>query len=142
MNTNLISTLQAIYPVGAIYIGTTAECPIASLFGTWERIEDGLVLQNSDNEHEIGTTIAAGLPDIKGTAAICSWINSYGNFGSGAFARSSYSSSFTQGGYGGAPAVYNNSQIQLNASDSSSIYGNSNTVQPPAYVVNIWRRTA
>ena len=29
----------------------------------------------------------------------------------------------------------------INASRSSSIYGNSNTVQPPAYVVNVWRRT-
>ena len=30
----------------------------------------------------------------------------------------------------------------IDASRSSSIYGQSSTVQPPAYVVNIWRRTA
>ena len=29
----------------------------------------------------------------------------------------------------------------LDASKSNSIYGKSNTVQPPALVVNIWKRT-
>nr|DAP50260.1 MAG TPA: hypothetical protein [Caudoviricetes sp.] len=28
------------------------------------------------------------------------------------------------------------------SSDRDSIYGNSSTVQPPALVVNIWKRTA
>ena len=33
-------------------------------------------------------------------------------------------------------------RIRFNASRYSSIYGKSNTVQPPAYIVNVWRRTA
>ena len=32
--------------------------------------------------------------------------------------------------------------VNINASRSSSLYGASSTVQPPAYVVNVWRRTA
>lgn len=38
-----IKTLKAMYPVGAVYIGTTAACPMASLFGTWENIGTSLV---------------------------------------------------------------------------------------------------
>lgn len=38
-----IETLKTIYPVGAVYIGTTSTCPMASLFGTWESIGTSLV---------------------------------------------------------------------------------------------------
>ena len=31
--------------------------------------------------------------------------------------------------------------VSLDASRSSSIYGRSSTVQPPAYVINVWKRT-
>ena len=32
--------------------------------------------------------------------------------------------------------------LGFDASRSNPIYGRSNTVQPPAYVVNIWQRTS
>ena len=44
------------------------------------------------------------------------------------------------GGYNGGANTFG--KVTLDASVSSAIYGNSTTVQPPAYVVNVWRRTA
>lgn len=132
---NLIS---AIYPVGSIYIGTQSTCPLATLISgsTWVKVSEGRVLQGSDSSHSAGTTIAAGLPNITGNIQGC--VNSTSTFTNGVFSRteaisakiSQQSSSFFYG------------SINFNASRSSSIYGNSTTVQPPAFVVNIWQRTA
>ena len=54
-----------------------------------------------------------------------------------------YLDNFANNQFTGGGGVANNSALlHIDASRSSSIYGNSTTVQPPAYVVNIWRRTA
>lgn len=128
-----LNLLKTIYPVGSIYIGTTAQCPLSTLFGSWEKVSGGRVLQGSDNNHAAGTTIAAGLPNI--TGRVISRAQSDGS--SGAFynaGNSGYDRYKYESGAGHA--------IDFNASRSSAIYGASGTVQPPAYVVNIWRRTA
>ena len=128
--------LQVIYPVGAIYIGITTECPIASLFGTWEKVSEGRVLQGSDDTHEAGTTIEAGLPNITGSLSASNMFP----FGS---ASGAFSSLTSAGGYTGANSGaggYHN--VNFNAENSNPIYGASDTVQPPAFVVNIWRRVA
>jgi hypothetical protein len=117
------SLLQTIYPVGSIYIGTTATCPIAVLFGTWELVAADRVLQGSSESHLAGTTIEAGLPDH--THTVSSYASVY---------------TFSGGTYGGLTAYTDRTTSA--ASESNPIYGNSTTVQPPAYVVNIWRRTA
>lgn len=129
---NTLELIKTIYPVGSIYISTTSNCPLASLFGTWSKIAADMCLQGSSVFHAAGTTIPAGLPNITG------------NFGgieggsphvSGAFYR--YSTGHSGAGQGDGDAW-----IGFSASRVSSIYGNSTTVQPPAYVVNVWRRTA
>ena len=126
-----LNLLKTIYPIGSIYIGTTNACPLESLFGTWTLVATDRVLQGSSTNHAANTTIAAGLPDITGSFRVDSGEASP----TGCFSRSNISG--TDGG-GGAPAA----TYSFKASRSSSIYGNSSTVQPPAYVVNIWRRTA
>lgn len=132
---NTLETIKLIYPVGSIYIGTTVICPLASLFGTWELVAEGRVLQGSDENHEAGTTIAAGLPNITGSATIS---GAYINNGTGAI-------------WGTGNVVNRDDDLDdkgtnifhFDASRSSSVYSNDvTTVQPPAYVVNIWRRTA
>ena len=143
-SSQLMTMLQTIYPVGSIYIGTMSTCPIAALFGTWEKKGTGRVLQGSDNNHTAGTTIAAGLPNIKGeftSANRVSWGG--GNFGG--TATGATTNLGEQGshliGNGGSTCSFR--KIGLNASNSSSIYSdNVSTVQPPAYVVNIWERIA
>ena len=125
--------LETIYPVGAIYIGTMAICPLSALFGTWTLVSSGRVLQGADVNHLAGTTIEAGLPNITGDTGVGgSVIDSY----AGAFYKTT--KKFM---YSGSTATEPN-EISFDASKSNSIYGNSTTVQPPAFVVNIWQRTA
>lgn len=76
--------------------------------------------------------IEAGLPNITGDARFCAWASTGAT---GAFSQTQYNYGFTQGGYNGGVAVYNSSLMKFNASDSSPIYGNSPTVQPPAFKV-------
>jgi hypothetical protein len=134
VTTQINTTLQTLYPVGSIYIGTMETCPFAALFGTWELKSQGRVLQGADNDHEVGTTIAAGLPNITGELGNIGF-NRGGAVTTGAFAY----------GYNHGDVDFNNAGgyvANFDASRSSSIYGNSTTVQPPAYVVNIWERVA
>jgi len=130
--------LEALYPVGSIYIGTQSTCPLATLIpdSTWSKISGNKVLQSSSSSHAANTTIDAGLPNITGSViANSDWYD--GTKSSGAFTSSDVPTN-TPGGLGyGSVRKYT-----LDASRSSSIYGNSSTVQPPAYVVNVWRRTA
>lgn len=139
LSSNVLSNLQSIYPVGSLYIGTTDTCPIANLFGTWEKIEEGLCLQSVKGNQVPGTTVEAGLPPITGNFR--TEANIEGNTGSavlnGAFALGAAYGSHISGDIQGG-----NNLINFDASRSSSIYGKSDTVQPPAYLVNIWKRTA
>ena len=135
LSSSVLSNLQAVYPVGSLFISTTDTCPIANLFGTWEKVSEGRVLQGVSGSQEAGTTVEAGLPNITGT------LNMGNNTGlgsaTGAF-QVSNSGRFSGAADGGG---YKNSSFD--ASRSSAIYKNDcDTVQPPAYLVNIWKRTA
>lgn len=134
LSSNVLSSLQSVYPIGSIYIGVTETCPIANLFGTWELVSSGRVLQGADSSHSAGTTVEAGLPNITGFTAA---IQGFGNpQPTGAFGLNSQTS------WHGHDGGWSRPIIDFDASRSSSIYGKSTTVQPPAYVVNIWKRTA
>ena len=86
-----------------------------------------IFLQGADNN--VGTTIAAGLPNI--TGRFCNWaINGRGVVQEGCC----YGDGTT--GAGGQASGGNNTILNIDASRSSSIYGNSTTVQPPAVTVN------
>ena len=135
LSSNVLSNLQSIYPVGSLYIGTTDTCPIANLFGTWEKVSEGRVLQGVKGDQVAGTTVEAGLPNIKGNFFYGTTSNPVGN---GAFYVGSGVGSMITANTG-ATCYY----INFDASRSSSIYKDDcDTVQPPAYLVNIWKRTA
>lgn len=128
------TVLNTLYPVGAIYIGTMGTCPLATLgIGSWEKVSEGRVLQGSDTNHVAGTTIEAGLPNIEGVAGTFQ-TSSYNNC-TGAFKGVTPTGTGTTASSGSGSY-----SLAFDASRSSSIYGNSTTVQPPAFVVNIWRR--
>lgn len=151
VNSKIDSVLDSLYPVGAIYIGTQATCPLATLISgsTWVLVSSGRVLQGADNDHNAGTTIEAGLPNITGDVGENSGI---GHVSNTSFGLSVHNTDISGAFYANNNCEYTATrQVQqgndgkslgFDASRSSSIYGNSNTVQPPAYVVNIWRRTA
>lgn len=129
------SVLEAIYPVGSVYIGTQATCPMGAFFGTWALVASGKALWTGDGTNG-DSSIAAGLPNIKGSVFI-DGNNNPTNF-SGAFKAGNtvYAYRNSNSSHENIPAV------DFDASLSNPIYGNSTTVQPPAYVVNVWRRTA
>lgn len=134
---NTGGTLSA-YPVGAIYISTSSTSPASLFGGTWESIASERVLMGVSSSHGAGSTVSAGLPNITGVLKDL-FVSGHFNQSTGAFKRSS-ASGFSQktdrsDWLGWADA-------QFYASDSNSIYGNSSTVQPAAYYVYMWRRTA
>lgn len=125
--------LSTMYPVGSIYLGTTSTCPLSALFGTWTLVSQDRVLQGSSSSHPAGTLIEAGLPEIEGTFGSH---NGSISGGSGAFKLSGDVSAT------GGSVPHFPSKASFNASRANTIYGQNDTVQPPAYVVNVWRRTA
>lgn len=127
----VVDVLEAIYPVGSVYIGTQNTCPMGAFFGTWTLVSSGKALWTG-NGTNANTTIAAGLPEITGN---CTTENPASC--TGAFASTGTRVQGRSGNDGQSATVVN-----FKASRSSPIYGNSSTVQPPAYVVNVWRRTA
>ena len=90
-------------------------------------------MQGADNNHIVGTTIAAGLPNITGTVAGAGFGTFINAAQSGALTHTSSTYSTTSVHNSGSTDVYG---IRLNASLSNSIYGNSSTVQPPAISIN------
>ncbi len=134
---SVIELLKTIYPVGSVYLSTNSTCPMASLFGTWTLVSSGKALWTGTGSNG-NTTIAAGLPNIKGSIP---------NVQTDYVSQTSYSdgcvsmSSTTSGSQHGTNRK--TFTVSINASNSNSIYSDSvTTVQPPAYVVNVWRRTA
>lgn len=121
--------------------------PASFIGGTWERVENCTIWGASDT-HPAGTTIEAGLPNVTGSAK-----QSFGAFiwqmGTNKGAVSNIASSGHTDGKGirisytyddSAPAGA--AGFEFDASASNPIYGASNTVQPPAYCIYIWRRVA
>ena len=127
-------------PVGSYFITETEDDPNILFGGEWQKLTGRDVLQCSDANHKAGTTVEAGLPDIVGKA---SYLNSDGMDDvawpdNGCFSWGvkpyNYVSTF-QSGKGKRDLIFK-------ASRSNPIYGRSDTVQPPARIVNVWKRVS
>ena len=134
----------AAYPVGSIFQTVSTTSPAALFGGTWQEIAQNRVLMGAPYAHAAGSTVEAGLPNITGslieTAADSSPFrgSKAGLSKSGALRFTEVNTSWC--GYGGNNgSTYN---INFDASLSNPIYGRSDTVQPAAYYVHIWRRVA
>lgn len=125
------------HPVGSIYQSTDATSPAALFGGTWEQIASERVLMGASSTHAAGTTAKAGLPNITGSFPTTTYGSNY-NETSGAF---SLGSRITGNGESSG-SDFNSYYASFDASKSNAIYGRSSTVQPAAYYVHIWRRTA
>ena len=139
--------LLAAHPVGSIYQTISPENPAVTFGGgTWEKIAQDRVLMGASDTHPAGTTVEAGLPNITGElisrASGSSSVGGSVTAGYGAFkvipagAEGDDVPLSFQGG------LINPDKITFEASNVSSIYGASTTVQPPAYFTYIWLRTA
>lgn len=136
----------AAYPVGSIFQTVGRTSPAALFGGTWQEIAQNRVLMGAGSAHAAGTTVEAGLPNIAGSLSETSNNGKSSPFRGnknaissiGALTVTEVSSPFCGfAGYEGS--AYD---ISFDASRSNPIYGRSNTVQPAAYYVHIWRRVA
>lgn len=128
-----------LYPIGSIYISadknkTKADFPFME-YGTWEEIPANLCLQTGAVS-EAGTQRSAGLPNITARWGAGVWYNP--NLGKGAAGYDISNPSVRAANFDEEHAVL----LTFDASKSNPIYGASDTVQPPAYMVRAWVRTA
>lgn len=134
-------------PVGSYFITETEDDPNVLFGGGWEKLTGRYVLQCSDDTHKAGTTVEAGLPDIGGNAVITDnvCVNTTSSFVFGGV-----NGCFSVSGSGPRAVTTNvsvathadNRTLTFRASKSNQIYGNSDTVQPPARIVNVWKRVS
>ena len=132
----------AAYPVGSIFETVSYASPASMFGGIWEEIAPDRVLMGASSTHAACTTVEAGLPNI--TGSLIETNKDSGPFrGTKASLSKSGALKFTEvdTSYGGS-SKYSGSQynIEFDASLSNPIYGASDTVQPPAYIVHIWER--
>lgn len=117
------SKIEALYPVGSVYIGTTDTCPVATLFGTWEKLSSGIVTAVNSNVPIKGTGSTLGLNNSGGSAV--GYLNLY---------RSSYNEAVLSSSGGTRGNVY----VTTNA-NGSGIVG---TASSTTLKVNIWKRVS
>jgi hypothetical protein len=145
VDNKLESMVDLFYPVGSVYISadkskTKADFPFMQ-YGTWEEVPANLCLQTGESS-EAGTQKSAGLPNITGDVGGVTPYSPNGDGGklpTGAF---SFTSDVISGVGPAYNAYWNMYRNSFDASHSNPIYGASNTVQPPAYMVRAWVRTA
>lgn len=125
----------AVHPVGSIFLSTSDVEPAGLYGGTWEKIAEERTLMGASTTHPAGTTVKAGLPNIKGTV-LDTWHGS-GPSGAGALSVAVNGRSGIRNGDNG---TFTWGNFYFDAASYNSIYGNSNTVQPATYYINIWKR--
>ena len=143
-------SLSDVYPVGSIYttITNSDTCPFEGVDGMhWEKIASGKCLFGADETHNVGSEIGAGLPlpTLSASGLNC---QSAGNH-----SHKYYHATPQQGiGYGGSSGAVADETSQSGSHthkitgtlslSRDGIYGNSNTVQPPAIAVIFWKRVS
>ena len=132
-------------PIGSYFITETEDNPNVLFGGGWEKLTGRYVLQCSDANHKAGTTVEAGLPNIAGgfdLRPVNGGMNVTWETNSGAIEVATKtgdnSNCIAKGSSPQAPCM----TVSINASRSSSVYGSSDTVQPPARIVNVWKRVS
>ena len=132
------------HPVGSAFFTISDDDPAQLFGGTWMKIAEDRAIMGASTTHAAGSTAEAGLPNITGNLA-----SQQVGGGAGPF-RGNSNSVISDGALSitGIDAYYagyskyggQEYSIGFNAANSSSIYGSSNTVQPPAYYINVWIR--
>ena len=137
------------HPVGSIYQSVEPTSPAELFGGEWQSIGSGRVLMGADSNHTVGTTVEAGLPNITGEYLKRKVINSSNSvYNDTQRAQKAFKVITSDATLNTIQLVTNSASnvaaenVLFDASGSNSIYGASDTVQPPAYYVYMWLRTA
>lgn len=129
--------MKTLYPVGSIYLSLVKQNPGTWIAGTrWSLLDSGYALWTT-TASDAGAKIPAGLPNITGEIFVDSGcgIVKYNSYGTGAF-----NSLGSSRGYVVRTESGSSRSISFDASQSNSIYGKNNTVQPPAMKIYAYRR--
>lgn len=145
----LLGIVDLVYPVGSIYMSVNSVSPATLFGGTWEQIGQGRTLFGAGNGYTAGSTVEAGLPNIEGsftgrpnTGGGNTWPGSLTSTTSGAFSFTLHGGTAQHAGAAESGTQSVEDLVTFNAANSNPIYGNSETVQPPAFVVYMWKRVA
>lgn len=133
-----LSLLELLYPVGAIYIGTCANCPLQTIgIGTWQLVAVDRVLQGAGTRGSVGSTVNERLPNIKGSTGWISAANASAQGNGAIYWNTTTNQKTTRENDSNIP-----NGLVFDASRWSSTYQDNAPVQQDAYLVNIWERTA
>jgi hypothetical protein len=97
------------------------------------------ITEGTTDINALGDLVEAGLPNITGGNLLHSDLADGSLYGCTNIVRSTDSD---KAKFSNGSRSFATQSAKIDASLSNSIYGNSTTVQPPAYIVNIFRRTA
>lgn len=140
-------TILECRPVGSYFITETEDDPNILFGGGWEKLTGRYVLQCSDDTHKAGTTVEAGLPNIEGGFQGVNWsvnddnLSLYDVYGGFTQGKEVFNGEHMNPSWDNTAGV-RRVKIDLSASKSNAIYGRSDTVQPPARIVNVWKRVS
>ena len=143
----LKAMIDILYPIGIVVTTATDDAlkpGEADGLAQWEEIAQNRVLQGTSSG--AGGTIEAGLPNIKGNimtgdgnSGVTSVFGSGGKHSGALYVDED--KNFSNDAYAAPAGTGNNAfGFSFDASKSNNIYGNSSTVQPPAYKVHFWKR--
>jgi hypothetical protein len=135
-----LTLLELLFPVGAVYFGTMATCPLQTLgVGTWQALPPDKVIQIAGTRGSVGDKIDESLPNIKGKIEyICA--TAIQTTSDNAFEFISQETGTNKNTTtGGGENMFN---VVFDASHSSSTYQDNAPVQQDAYLLNGWRRIA
>lgn len=141
---SMLHWFDLIHPVGSVRATTKKGKPFE--IGEWELVGENMTLWGVSSTEEAGQTKTAGLPNATGTFATFNWWAESGDGMSsknGAIIRryNNQTKASTVADTSGASGFFN-TFIDVDLSGSNSVYGKSDTVQPPAYTVYFWHRIA
>ena len=152
--------LNTIYPIGSVRLSINAN-ETSFMGGTWVLVSEGRALFGAGKIEPDGSIPASGsttaltysadsqknasLPNIVGSMKLA-WNDTtgggtiLGTEGTGAFYKSTTGTSYF--GNSGNTTGSQSNTLNMDASRSNSIYTNDATVQPNAYIVYVYKRTA
>ena len=140
---NLSFILDTLFPVGTVYMTENANFDPNNAWGVgvWVKTAIDRVLQGTNDKSKVGTTIDAGLPNITGHSPTSSmtWKGWKGQK-SGALSLDVGINPDIREYVAQNTNAWGDGTLTIDASQSNPIYGSSDTVQPPAELVFIWKR--
>ena len=139
----IVDIVDAFYPVGSVFIGTTSTCPLAAIKGTWTLKGSGIVTNVNANVPVKGNRKAIGIMGNNSNGAVVTGalgLNSARGVTAYNVTASDYIIDNNPTVPASSPSTKDRTALYL--SDNASESGIVGTASSSKYTVNIWERTA